>query len=79
MWKHNGLELFLASHMFVYALLSHDRIFVCVNANYEILSPHCELNVHKAKLFQEATFFIIIFAYLKYTYRSKMAMEYSAG
>ena len=36
----------------------------------------------KAKLFQEATFFIINFSdftYLKEMYRSKMVMEYSAG
>ena len=32
-------------------------------------------NVPKAKLFQEGTFFIIIFTYMKYIYRSKMTME----
>ena len=32
----------------------------------------------KAKLFQEATFFIIIFTYLRQIYRSQMAKEYSA-
>ena len=33
----------------------------------------------KAKLLLEATFFIIIFTYLKYIFRSKMAKEYFAA
>ena len=37
-----------------------------------------ETKFTKAKLFQEATFFIVSFSYLEQIYRSKMAMEYSA-
>ena len=35
--------------------------------------------LYKAKLFQEAMFFIVIFTYLKQIYSSQMAIEYSAG
>ena len=36
-------------------------------------------DLNKAITFQDATFFIISFTYLKYIYRLKMAIEYFAG
>ena len=42
-------------------------------------APEQDEEVGTANLFQEATFFIIIFTYLKLLYWSKMTMEYLAG
>ena len=59
--------------------LKYFNFWKIMSINMSFLLEIFHFCVAKAKLFQEAMFYILIFTYLKWKHGSKIAMDYFSG